>query len=724
MATIEEIKKQMAANSAAWHTAPSGDKNTQGTKEWYEEQNKQLGASANMSFDSGTGTWGGNAGNTGSANNGGSYTTLNQNLHDGTDVDKSKFYGALVDQNNDANANPDMTKAFTLEEFNKLYGQIVNGIPENSKSADRVVAEGTSGADESLLDDRQYAALMYEKKMWDEYNKMYEATLAGQNTGKTAEEWLALRNQAHANAERIRAGAWLGSYSGGADGSAYLTYGELANPEIYNLRGAQPYSGTNSYAEALGKFFGRGSGGESNQSGSSILSGIANLFGGLLGNGAGGTGTSGSGMSGTGLGSVGLGGSQGGVQTPTVTMPTLEAPTIPDAESLRGNITDYSDYIKMMQEAQLESAVAEFGAAYNKNMNAIDRAEAGLDDTYRDARNQAAGAAALSARNFNELAAANGLNTGTGGQAELARNVTLQNNLNSIDSQEAQSYADLELQRANVQTDYNTAIAKAMAENKLQEAQLLYQEKIRVESAIIDAMLQEWNQAITKYQLQYQSVRDQISDSQWQQSFDMAYQQWLTEVQMQMAQLEMQKQSLNAELTQMGLGSIAGITGDALSGGTSYVGSYNTGGTQTPTVQTPTVQTPTVSYDNGGLPSGVVKQLQNYFGLAEDGYWGPNSQSTTGYASAMDALRAYNAANPLPAAGTNGGSNSVQLKNHLYGSGYDSAYSTIQSMVAKRASADEIAAQLNALYNAGELTSMGVENLLTSFNIGGYRSGQ
>ena len=35
-------------------------------------------------------------------------------------------------------------------------------------------------------------------------------------------------------------------------------------------------------------------------------------------------------------------------------------------------------------------------------------------------------------------------------------------------------------------------------------------------------------------------------------------------------------------------------------------------------------------YDNGGLTSDQVKQLQTYYGLTPDGFWGPNSQKTTG----------------------------------------------------------------------------------------------
>ena len=49
---------------------------------------------------------------------------------------------------------------------------------------------------------------------------------------------------------------------------------------------------------------------------------------------------------------------------------------------------------------------------------------------------------------------------GTGGQAALARGVALQNNMNALNLQEAQSLADLEQQRADNTVWYDTAIAQ------------------------------------------------------------------------------------------------------------------------------------------------------------------------------------------------------------------------------------------------------------------------
>jgi len=46
-----------------------------------------------------------------------------------------------------------------------------------------------------------------------------------------------------------------------------------------------------------------------------------------------------------------------------------------------------------------------------------------------------------------------------------------------------------------------------------------------------------------------------------------------------------------------------------------------------------------VSYNNGGLGREEVEAIQRAYGLDDDGYWGPNSQKMTGYASAAEAAQ-------------------------------------------------------------------------------------
>lgn len=196
-------------------------------------------------------------------------------------------------------------------------------------------------------------------------------------------------------------------------------------------------------------------------------------------------------------------------EVPTTQKTTTTTPSYDFSSAVQDN----SSYLEDLYAAQKASALSSINAAYEKNLAALDRAEVGLAESYQNARNETAGASELAKRNFAEYAAAYGLNSGAGGQAELARNVTLQNNLNSINTQEAQSAADIALQRANAEVEYNDAIVQAEQQGNYELAAALYQEKVRVQEALLNAQIQQ-------AQMEYQAYRDSVGDNQWQASFD------------------------------------------------------------------------------------------------------------------------------------------------------------------------------------------------------------
>ena len=214
-------------------------------------------------------------------------------------------------------------------------------------------------------------------------------------------------------------------------------------------------------------------------------------------------------------GSSSGGSSGGGVSSPS--------PSGNENMYMDGNgtvVEDLSAYLEELYAAQRRQTLANLDNAYQQNVNAINRAGEGVDARYQNARNQAAGASELAARNFAEYAAASGLNSGAGGQAELARNVTLQNNLNDINSAEADVYADLELQLANAETEYNNAIAQAEASNDFALAESLYQEKIRVQQELVNQQMRQFEMDLQNRQLAFQQQQADIANQQWQQQFD------------------------------------------------------------------------------------------------------------------------------------------------------------------------------------------------------------
>ena len=108
---------------------------------------------------------------------------------------------------------------------------------------------------------------------------------------------------------------------------------------------------------------------------------------------------------------------------------------------------DYTEFIKQIYAKQLEQELA------------------GLSAQYESGRNQTAAQSEIARRNFSEQANAHGLNSGTSGQAELARSANLQSDLASLRGQ------------------YISAMQRAQSENDIALAQALYSEYVRQEEA-------------------------------------------------------------------------------------------------------------------------------------------------------------------------------------------------------------------------------------------------
>lgn len=108
---------------------------------------------------------------------------------------------------------------------------------------------------------------------------------------------------------------------------------------------------------------------------------------------------------------------------------------------------DYTEFIKQIYAKQLEQELA------------------GLSAQYESGRNQTAAQSEIARRNFSEQANAHGLNSGTSGQAELARSANLQSEL------------------ASLQGQYISAMQRAQSENDVALAQALYSEYVRQEEA-------------------------------------------------------------------------------------------------------------------------------------------------------------------------------------------------------------------------------------------------
>lgn len=157
---------------------------------------------------------------------------------------------------------------------------------------------------------------------------------------------------------------------------------------------------------------------------------------------------------------------------------------------------DQSEYIRQMYEQQLAANKAQLESDYNQNVSNLAGEESKIGSNYYEQRRQTQSNSDRAQANYNEMANASGLNTGTRGQAQLARSNQLQSDLTTLNNAEAQNRAEIERQRTLLGQQYQNAIQKAQAENNMELAQRLYQEAVRVDESVIDASKNDSQRAL------------------------------------------------------------------------------------------------------------------------------------------------------------------------------------------------------------------------------------
>lgn len=140
---------------------------------------------------------------------------------------------------------------------------------------------------------------------------------------------------------------------------------------------------------------------------------------------------------------------------------------------------DLSGYLKNQYASSLEAELAGIENAYKQSTAAFDRTAKAIPQEYEAKRNTVAATNALEKQAFDERANAMGLNTGTSGQAQLARSSMYQRDLAGLGEAEANALADLALQRSNRQAEYEMALVQAKAENDAALNAALYAEMVR-----------------------------------------------------------------------------------------------------------------------------------------------------------------------------------------------------------------------------------------------------
>lgn len=131
-------------------------------------------------------------------------------------------------------------------------------------------------------------------------------------------------------------------------------------------------------------------------------------------------------------------------------------------------------YINDIYDRQKESTLRTLKSAYDSNVSSIDTASKALEANSYEAKRETAGDAAITRQRLNEAFAANGLNTGAVGQANLALLNQKAENLGKIDLAKQQAQQEYDAQKAALMQSYQAEVKSAIQDNDADKAKALY----------------------------------------------------------------------------------------------------------------------------------------------------------------------------------------------------------------------------------------------------------
>ena len=391
------------------------------------------------------------------------------------------------------------------------------------------------------------------------------------------------------------------------------------------------------------------------------------------------------------------GGAQAGSQQRVTDIAAGSTPTRNYSTSQIGtsyDIGDGSNYLKELYAQKVAAELAALKSAYEQNTATLDASRAQIAPVYDIARNSAANQNALSRGAFQEMAVANGLNTGTTGQAALAQDIVYQQNLSQIDREQAEKTAAIDLQRSQLDTEYRNAIAKAEATGDAELANALYEEYVRQQNLY------------AKYGGQTGGSSSSGGST-------------------------VVKPTLTASQVQSALKNGI-VTDDVISafdyyyGQGSYDALYGTGKLKAGTTGTAKTGSGSTgkkkgSYSNGSLTNEQVKQLQKYYGVTADGKWGTNSKKAAGGLTADQAWAKYRGTNKT-ATKTNSAGVTVTGSNYatiaknsaagLYGPKYGATLNMIQAQFGRGANASTLSDIISAALKRGDINEAGASTIM------------
>lgn len=257
---------------------------------------------------------------------------------------------------------------------------------------------------------------------------------------------------------------------------------------------------------------------------------------------------------------------------------------------------DYNEYTKEaingIYDAQREKQLADLETAYNTNLATAEAAKGQIGNAYQEQRNNLANTYERTRKNTNEAAAANGLNVGTGSQAALMQRSEYQRDNAKIGTAEANAMAQAEQGITDLKTKYQGAVAAANADNDYQRSvALLNQYKAEYDQQLSRAQTLAQYGDFTGYAAVYgQEQADNMRKAWIATNPDVAY----------------NTGNISAEEYRAVTGVYPkGYTAPGSGGYSGYGGGY----------------------DNQGMSTSEVKDIQRKLGVTVDGLWGNETRT-------------------------------------------------------------------------------------------------
>lgn len=166
------------------------------------------------------------------------------------------------------------------------------------------------------------------------------------------------------------------------------------------------------------------------------------------------------------------------------------------------------DAANKLYDAAMQKHLAALQSAYDNSKMNMEQYKSTLPEIYQAQANTISANAEKEKANFNEIAAQQGMNAGTGSQAQLALNNAEQQAMTDVRVAEANAMKEAEHELSALYVNYQNAITEAVASNEYERAAALLEEYQKAAESVVETA---YRQALLDLQSQDQSFSQQLA---------------------------------------------------------------------------------------------------------------------------------------------------------------------------------------------------------------------